>query len=89
MWNNPEHIILFAAGNSGSGFYTVGTPANAKNIIGVGAASGASNLAGFSSRGPTPDGRIKPDLVAPGAGIVSAQSGSSCSTVTMSGTSMV
>ena len=33
-------------------------------------------MAGFSSRGPTPDGRIKPDLCAPGLYVLSAQSGS-------------
>jgi subtilisin family serine protease len=32
----------------------------------------ATNVASFSSRGPTPDGRFKPDLVAPGADILSA-----------------
>lgn len=34
----------------------------------------ANGLAAFSSRGPTDDGRIKPDLVAPGTNIVSARS---------------
>jgi subtilisin family serine protease len=32
----------------------------------------ATNVAAFSSRGPTPDGRFKPDLVAPGEDVLSA-----------------
>ena len=63
---------------------TVGSPANAKNIISVGASQGSGTsinpsnddgfeyLAAFSSRGPTADNRIKPDLVSPGAQILSA-----------------
>jgi serine protease AprX len=31
-------------------------------------------VTGFSSRGPTPDGRVKPDIVAPGGFVISAQS---------------
>jgi subtilisin family serine protease len=49
------------------------------------------NLAQFSSGGPTFDGRIKPDLVAPGDSIDSADltgSGDTCGTVKKSGTSM-
>ncbi|MBN2103018.1 S8 family serine peptidase [bacterium] len=34
----------------------------------------AGSLAAFSSRGPTADGRIKPDLIAPGDGVISALS---------------
>jgi subtilisin family serine protease len=37
-------------------------------------ADGPNGLAAFSSRGPTSDGRIKPDVVAPGTGILSARS---------------
>ena len=33
----------------------------------------ADKVTDFSSRGPTADGRVKPDLVFPGAGIVAAQ----------------
>jgi subtilisin family serine protease len=33
-----------------------------------------NGLAAFSSRGPTPDGRLKPDLVAPGTNVLSARS---------------
>jgi len=86
---NQEMIVVFAAGNSGaSGANTVGSPANAKNVISVGAAenyrptwsdgcgygpAGANNaqdIASFSGRGPTDDGRVKPDLVAPGTHII-------------------
>ena len=67
---------------------TVGTPATAKNILSVGATQsgptdiapylganpdkGFEYLASFSSRGPTADGRTKPDVVAPGYFIKSA-----------------
>jgi len=63
--------ILFATGNDGPDSGTVGPPATAKNTISVGSSqnrySGAPNsLMDSSSRGPTDDGRIKPDILAPG-----------------------
>ncbi len=69
MWNNPDFLIVFANGNAGSGAGTVGSPATAKNLISVGATQQAPNqntIAGYSSRGPASDGRIKPTMVAPG-----------------------
>ncbi|MDH3708146.1 MAG: S8 family serine peptidase, partial [Acidimicrobiia bacterium] len=45
-------------------------------------------LAPFSSRGPTLDGRVKPDVVAPGVTVVSAQSGTVGGYTIKSGTSM-
>lgn len=56
------------------GFFTVGAPATAKNCVSVGATSGSDNLYFHSSRGPTFDGRIKPDVVFPGDLIRSAYS---------------
>jgi len=47
------------------------------------------NIAYFSSRGPTSDGRIKPDIVGPGMYIVSASAGTSNGFVSMQGTSMI
>jgi len=44
--------------------------------------------ADFSSRGPTADGRVKPDISAPGVGISSAAAGTVNGYVTMNGTSM-
>ncbi|MGH7127983.1 MAG: S8 family serine peptidase, partial [Planctomycetaceae bacterium] len=113
--DNPDMLILIAAGNQGSGAGTVTPPGTAKNCLTVGAAESvrplpamitlnvnpqdhdfnpatppqnvpiainsfdlqadnASDIAGFSSRGPTSDGRIKPELVAPGTFILSCRS---------------
>src|SRR3990172_423301 len=55
IWNNQDFIVLFAAGNSGSGLNSMNPYAGAKNVIAVGATSngaGLENIAGFSSRGP-------------------------------------
>lgn len=94
IWRNRDYLVLFAAGNSGPGAGTVGSPGSAKNIISVGAsesnrpdlggsdpvngggiADNPNTMAFFSSRGPTDDGRIKPDIVAPGTNIVSVLGG--------------
>ncbi len=49
-------------------YYTLNPPKPAKNIITVGATnSNDDSMTSFSSWGPTDDGRIKPELVAPGA----------------------
>ncbi|MEN8250971.1 MAG: S8 family peptidase [Bacteroidota bacterium] len=92
--------VVVAAGNSGSGTYTVGSPGAASEAITVGAVAewsapeGSPNhsegvyLASFSSRGPTEDDRTKPDIVAPGVSITAAKSGSTDIYVAYSGTSM-
>ncbi|MCP4000892.1 MAG: S8 family serine peptidase, partial [Gammaproteobacteria bacterium] len=49
----------------------LGERATAKNVITVGAMNGAGAIAGFSSYGPTDDGRIKPDIVAQGFNMTS------------------
>lgn len=114
--NNPDMVILFAAGNDGVDgdangaidLRQIGSQAAAKNCITVGASendrpdltvaygvSGGSQrdprypvepiygdqyaddpngMAAFSSRGPTREKRIKPDVVAPGTCILSAKS---------------
>lgn len=112
MWEHPDMLILFAAGNKGvdldaNGIIdrnSIDEPATAKNCIAVGAsesyrpnvtslvygdspayypvnpiasdglADNDTGIAAFSSRGPTDDGRIKPDLVAPGTFIASTRS---------------
>ena len=68
-------IICNSAGNSGQEAWTyLGVPADAAGIIAVGAVQHDGQLAPFSSLGPTADGRIKPDLVAPGDMVVVAGS---------------
>ncbi len=62
-------VVCTAMGNETNGDGITGTlitPADADSILSVGAVSFARELAGFSSTGPTSDGRIKPDVVAPG-----------------------
>lgn len=116
MWDNPEMLVVFAAGNSGLDTdkdgridpNSVGPPGTAKNTLTVGASENyvlvggiqktikdlrdadkawgaepiysskvsdnAQGIAMFSSRGPTKDTRIKPDIVAPGTNILSNRS---------------
>ncbi|MDH7570418.1 MAG: S8 family serine peptidase, partial [Armatimonadota bacterium] len=115
IYNQPDLVVLFAAGNSGADNdrdgvvdpRSLGDEAVAKNVITVGAcennrppnpqfgprdprnaryggfgfawppfdtdfiSDNPGGLAAFSSRGPTADGRIKPDVVAPGTNVVS------------------
>lgn len=96
-YNNDDFVICFAAGNSGYLSQTINTPATAKNCITVGSLTngsiGSNKVSDFSSKGPTKDGRIKPELCAPGENILSASGTSSsedrnCSFKAMSGTSM-
>ena len=64
-------ILLFtSAGNDGlSGFRSISTPADGDSVLTVGAEDSTGAIAFFSSRGPTADGRIKPDFTAPGAAV--------------------
>jgi serine protease AprX len=60
-------FVVNSAGNSGADVWKyVGVPADADSICTVGAVDSNNVYASFSSVGPTPDGRIKPDLVATG-----------------------
>jgi len=71
-YNGQEGLlVLFAAGNDGPGTGTVGSPSTAKNTLTVGNhqnryGNAPDVMMSGSSRGPTDDGRIKPDVVAPG-----------------------
>lgn len=58
--------VVNAMGNSGPATGTLGTPADADSVIAVGAVDSLGTVASFSSRGPTSDGQIKPEVVARG-----------------------
>ena len=58
--------VIVAAGNGGPRLLSIGSPGAAKYAIAVGATDARGRLWKYSSRGPTLDGRFKPDLVAPG-----------------------
>jgi serine protease AprX len=86
---DQPYILEFSAGNAGPASQTLDSPASGKNVIATGASEnvsgtlsqtyglyddGPDTVADFSSRGPCEDGRIKPDLVAPGTWIASLAS---------------
>lgn len=73
-----------AAGNEGQqseviidnfGFDSLSPDSTSKNAMVVGATNDSAQLAGYSSRGPTQDGRVKPDVVAVGTGVISTRPG--------------
>jgi len=74
----PEFLVIFSAGDMGDS--GVSSPSTAKNALSVGASTTGAfdsesmgQVSNESSSGPTSDGRIKPDLVAPGVMICSAR----------------
>eukprot|EP00904_Undaria_pinnatifida_P012698 jgi/Undpi1/8559/HiC_scaffold_25.g11024.m1 len=87
LYENPKHLLVFAAGNKGDSstdLCSITTPATGKNSLAVGSSksgitrfsvgSTIDEVSGFSGRGPLADGRIKPDVVAPGDMVISARS---------------
>lgn len=79
-------ILVTSAGNSGgSANKYIAVPADAVSVLTVGAVSSSKSITSFSSVGPTSDNRIKPDVVAQGAGdVISDEFGN---IVTANGTS--
>ena len=60
-------IVCVAAGNDGNNeIYHIGRPADAFDVLAVGACASDSIIADFSSRGPSYDGRVKPDITSQG-----------------------
>jgi hypothetical protein len=86
---DQPYILEFSAGNAGPDSQSIDSPASGKNVLATGAsenvagtpalsfdsyADGPDTMCDFSSRGPCEDGRLKPDIVAPGSWIASAAS---------------
>jgi len=83
--------LVFSAGNSGPGALSLTRPKAAKNVIATGnsenlrpelsaAANNMEDLTSSSSRGPAADGRVKPDITAPGTVITGGRAGN-CTSV--------
>jgi hypothetical protein len=89
-WAHKDFMNIFAAGNEYSA-KTIGNPSIAKNVLTIGATgrgTASNTIADFSSRGPTQDNRIKPNVMAPGVDIWSVLNTGTNGYEQMSGTSM-
>ncbi|MCH8905286.1 MAG: S8 family serine peptidase [Bacteroidetes bacterium] len=62
-------LVVNSAGNSGSKpWFYVEAPADGDSVLAVGAVNSSGNIVSFSSRGPSFDGRVKPNVCAQGQG---------------------
>lgn len=62
-------LVVISAGNGGNSTWRhIGAPADADSVLAVGAVDATYYVAGFSSRGPSADGNVKPDVMAIGKG---------------------
>jgi hypothetical protein len=88
-------LLVTAAGNQGhfrtrspDSTGTLVAPADADSIVTVGAVSSTGIIAGFSSTGPTFDGRVKPEVVAQGVSVYAANGATLNGYAYVSGTSL-
>jgi serine protease AprX len=81
-------VVCNSAGNEGnSNWFRLSAPSDAINILGVGAVDPMGLYASFSGKGPSVDGRIKPDVASQGAQTVVANPWTGLGTITGNGTS--
>lgn len=67
---NKGMLVVVSAGNDGNtAWKLMNPPADVDGVIAVGAITSTGNLSGFSSIGPSADGRTKPDVVALGSSV--------------------
>lgn len=84
-------VVVNSAGNSGTN--KINAPADGDSVIAIGAVDATRLISGYSSRGPSFDGRVKPDLCAMGTqtayfqptGVMSRGNGTSFSCPVLSG----
>jgi hypothetical protein len=89
IWGHRKFMHCNSMGNAGDNY--MGHPVNAKSIISVGGTQNGTQcreIYSLSSRGPTADGRRKPQLVSPGDNIMSANYRNTSGDTALSGTSM-
>lgn len=88
VYLNEDSLVVFAVTNTS----LIKTPENAKNCFAVNRSTWSPNgesICGTTCAGPTPDGRRKPEIMAPGCSLTSASgSGTVCTTASLTGTSM-
>src|SRR5690606_33133644 len=66
-------LVVNSAGNSGAApWHYIGAPADADSVLAIGAVAADSAVVAFSSRGPSFDGRVKPNVCAQGSQTVMA-----------------
>ena len=84
-------LVVNSAGNEGSNSWgIITTPGDSEKVIAVGSVDYRAEppeISTFSSRGPTADGRIKPDVVAPGTSVMLPSLGTSDAYTVKNGTS--
>ena len=86
VWDARQLFVTSAGNGSYAG---VSSMAGAKNALSVGAADNSGDIADFSSRGPTYDGRLLPKVVGTGVAVASPEGeGSRAGYAVLSGTSM-
>ena len=81
-------VAVTSAGNAGPDPSTLLTPADADSVITVAAVDSLGQVAPFSSRGPTADGRTKPDVAARGVLTLWAETATSDPYTSVNGTSL-
>lgn len=79
--------VVVSNGNAGPDPRTLDTPADGDSVIAAGAEDSLGTVAAFSSRGPTSDGRIKPDVTAPGVQVWAVDTQSPAGYARQNGTS--
>lgn len=83
--DNEQGLVLFAVSNGS----IIKNPENAKSALAVSATDGNDQAQyGIGGKGPTLDGRVKPEVMAPGCSTFSASAGIFCFTISDCGTSM-
>lgn len=89
-WRASGIFPVFAAGNSPLSVTcgSVASPGDYTTVVGVGATDKSGLIASYSRVGPSHDGTIKPDIVAPGSYVASTFAGNDGSYGAISGTSM-
>jgi subtilisin family serine protease len=87
-WRAAGIFPAFSAGNSGPSCGSAGSPGDYASSFASGATDQSDQIAGFSARGPSTFGVIKPDITAPGVSVRSSVATSDTSYASFSGTSM-